>query len=98
MPESPHFTMNTVWNTMKEPDKAEEWKNLLSVDNIYPTDKVDIDPVKNITSEKVTALLQAHTNPAVQAVGEYLENIQFYYNACITKPPALLLEQIPTLK
>lgn len=58
------------------------WQPLLSDADIFPTDKMDIDPVLALTDNQVTSLLETHSDPALVALGKYLFNLRRYYDHC----------------
>jgi hypothetical protein len=63
-----------------------EWKNnsnlqkLLKENDLFPNDKMDIDPVKNICSLKVTEELKKIEKQDIQFLCIYLENMNQFYN------------------
>lgn len=62
-------------------NKYPEWKDVLTLDLVYPTDRMDIDPVLALINSDFTKLLQNDENKAFKAVGLYLEHIRHWYQA-----------------
>jgi hypothetical protein len=49
--------MKTVWLDVQ--NHKDKYKNILKKEDIYPVDKMDIDPFLKITHPSVTSLLQS---------------------------------------
>jgi len=71
------FAMKTIWEEFKQ--NKHQYKDILKEDDIYPGDKMDIDPFLHVTDPKVTALLQQSPNSATQLAAEYLIQAHDYY-------------------
>ena len=72
------FVIKTVWEEFKQ--NKQQYNNILREDDIYPVDKMDINPFYHITSLCVTSLLCQSSNPTTHQVGEYLIQAYKYYN------------------
>lgn len=63
-----------------EPTARKPWNGKITDDDIYPTDRMDIDPVLHVTDPSFTSTLKSSTDPATRLAGEYLFNIRNYYD------------------
>ncbi len=70
--------MRTVWQFFQH-NKAQCRKTKVSEKDIYPVDKMDMDPILSITNPDFVAALQCGTEEE-KAAGIYLANIRFYFN------------------
>jgi hypothetical protein len=70
------FSMETAWNFFQQ--NLRKCKRGLEND-IYPTDKMDIDPVLNVCDPKFTSML-LQGKPEEQQLGKFLCNMHWYFN------------------
>ncbi len=70
--------MRTIWQFFQI-NKTECRKTGLRDDEVYPIDKMDMDPIFSITNPTFVAALQ-RGNEDEKAAGEYLANFRFYFD------------------
>lgn len=78
-PQGPLFSMKTIWQACK--DDKELQKHISMSDDLFPIDKMDVDPVLNLTDPAFTTLLKNNPKPEVQEAVIYLSNIRAWYEA-----------------
>jgi hypothetical protein len=72
------FAMKTVWEAWKS--EVYDWKKLIKEDDIYPPDKMDIEPFLKITNPALTTSLLSSNDTTMKMAGEYLQNTRQYYD------------------
>lgn len=78
---NPNGTSFSLILLADEVKKTPSWRPILSEDDIFPLDKMDIDPILKLTSPPViTKLLSYPANSALNSLGHYLYVIRLYYD------------------